>query len=218
MILAILACFLGVLIIGLIVFGGGQVFIPIFENFWNFLSNTFNLEITKDQIDTVITISNSTPGVVSTKFAAFTGILVSNGQWWGWIISFFTYLIFCLPSIFLMILSVKLIKNTEKNKYLSKVIKYLNPVLAGILFALAIQLFISITFPNIYFNDINLRYFGVKSTEKSSFFSGWRFIALIIYSIFFIIISIVWNIKKKPVFLLILISIITAFIVFEPWL
>ncbi|UWD34149.1 chromate transporter [Mesomycoplasma molare] len=218
MLSAIIFSLIAIVIIGIIVFGGGQVFMPIYQNFWLFISNKFDLNITQEKIDTIFTITNSTPGVVSTKFAAFTGILISNGAWWGWIVSLLTYLVFCLPSVFLMILSVKLIKNTEKNKYLKKVITFLNPVISGILIALAIQLFIAITFPNVYFNNLDLNYFGFKNSDKTVFFSGWRFIALIIYSLSFIVFSILWSIKKKPIIYLIIISVLCAFIVFQPWL
>ncbi|MBN3534392.1 chromate transporter [Mycoplasma procyoni] len=216
--LAILVSLLSVFIIGLIVFGGGQVFMPIFSSFWSFISDTFNLNITQEKIDLVFTISNSTPGVVSTKFAAFTGILVSNGAWWGWIVSLFSYLVFCLPSIFMMLLSIKLISKSKQNKYLANMMKFINPVVAGILISLAIQLLISTIFVQMQFNSSFGNYISFKNTEKSQFFSGWRFIALCIWVPVFAVFSFIYYYKKKPLYYLFIGGIISAFIIFEPWL
>ncbi|WGI36806.1 chromate transporter [Mesomycoplasma lagogenitalium] len=218
-ILLMLAVFLGIIIIALIVFGGGQVFMPIFQWFWTFLSQQFDLGITQDKIDTVFTISNSTPGVVSTKFAAFTGILVANGAWWGWIVSFFTYLIFCLPVILLMTFSMKVVKKTKENKYLVNMMKFINPILAGVLISLAIQLFISIIAPNVYFNEnFNQPYAWIEENSKSNFFSGWRLIVLVIWVPLFVGFSIFYYFKKKPLYYLFIGGIISSLILFQPWL
>lgn len=60
------------IVISLSVFGGGKVFIPVFLWLWNFLAKTFNLDISEVQINNVFAVSNSTPGVVSTKFSFVT--------------------------------------------------------------------------------------------------------------------------------------------------
>ncbi|WP_025755613.1 chromate transporter [Mycoplasmopsis cricetuli] len=218
MLLVSLFTLFGVFIIGLIVFGGGQIFMPIFQSFWLFIGKTFNLNITQEQIDTIFTISNSTPGVISTKFSAFTGLLVANNQWWGWILAFISYLIFCLPAIFMMLLSVKLLKKTEHSKYLKNLIKYISPVLAAILIALAIQLLISRLVPSLVFNQGIKNYLGWNSSsETAQFFKNWRFPVLIIWMIFYSALSFYLYLKKIPLFLLFIIGIVISFILFQPW-
>ncbi|WP_033161427.1 chromate transporter [[Mycoplasma] collis] len=217
----ILFSLLAVVIISLIVFGGGQIFMPIFQSFWLFLAKTFGFNITQEKIDLVFTISNFTPGVVSTKFATFTGLLISDNAWWGIFISILTYILFCLPAILMMIISIKLIKKSKQNRYLSNIIKYINPVLSGILFALGIQLLISTMLPNINFNRSINDYANLvdkNTSAKLSFFSDWRLIALFIFVPSYSIFSFFWYKKKKPIYFLFIIGLILSFIIFQPWL
>ncbi|VEU59546.1 chromate transporter [Mesomycoplasma neurolyticum] len=218
---AIFSSLIAMVIISLIVFGGGQVFMPIFQSFWLFIGKTFNLNITQKEIDLVFTISNFTPGVVSTKFSAFTGLLISDNSWWGILVSLICYILFCLPAIFMMILSTKLLKKSKQNKYLLNLTKYINPALSAIMLALSIQLLISTMFPNVIFNRSINNYFSwnnVKNNKKLLFFSNWRLIVLLIFVPTFSIFSFVWYQKKKPIYFLFIIGVILAFIAFQPWL
>lgn len=54
---------IGVFILGLIVFGGGQVFMPLFKSLWEFMGH-HGSHIDQSNIDNMFTVANSTPGVV----------------------------------------------------------------------------------------------------------------------------------------------------------
>ncbi len=205
----------GVFLLGIIVFGSGQVFMPLFKSLWELLDKN-GANINQDLIENIFTIANSTPGVIGTKFAAFTGYLISNGQWWGWLSLLLTYLVFAIPSILMIFWAYKMIAKTEQSKYLKNIIKYLRPVIIGILLTLSIQLFISTILPFVSFNNAS-SYLSLQKSSKSIFFSGWRFYALIFYTIFVIPESFILYRKKVNLFILIIIHIIVGMIVFQPW-
>lgn len=223
----ILVALLGVVVLGLIVFGGGQVFMPLFKALWHLMDKVHHIDHIDQKINDVFTIANSTPGVVSTKFALITGYLSANGEWWGWAAMFLTYLVFAVPSIIMVWWAAKLVNNSEKSKHLKLMTKYLKPVVAGIVIALAIQLFVGTAFPQVVFNNSVSHYMGVdKSTLDESarvtqygFFKGWRLWVLIPYSIVVTIESAWLYAKNKAsLFLLIVIHIVIGLVIFEPWL
>ncbi|NQZ65995.1 MAG: chromate transporter [Mycoplasmatales bacterium] len=211
----LIAC-AGVLVLGLIVFGGGQVFMPLFKSLWEFMSS-HGANIDADKIDNMFSIANSTPGVVSTKLATFTGYLAANGEWWGWLALILTYLIFSIPSIILVKIAYNWVSKSETSKYLKGMMLYLRPVIGGILLSLAIQLLIATAFPSVVFNESG-NFVGSKVTERSSFFSGWRKPVLISYVIIVIPESFFLYKKGVNLFNLIIIHMILGLILFEPWL
>lgn len=215
--LLLIAC-IGVLIIGIIVFGGGQVFMPLFKSLWELMSKN-GANINHSKIEDIFAISNATPGVVSTKLATFTGYLSANGEWWGWFALILTYLIFTIPSIIIVYWSFKFISKTDTSKYLKNILIFLRPVIVGILLALALQLFIATAFPSVVFNSSS-EYLAIdKTTPESKFFSGWRIYALISYSIIVPIETFYfYKIKKVNLFILIISHIVVGMILFEPWL
>lgn len=203
----LLIALVGVLVIGLIVFGGGQVFMPLFQSLWKAMGH-----VSDAQINNIFTITNSTPGVVSTKFSVFTGYLAADGAWWGWLSMILTYLIFVIPSIVMIWWAAKMINKSEQSKHLKLMTTYLKPVIGGIVLALAIQLFIGTAFPKLVFNGKD--YIGTKE----SIFTGWRLIVLIPYSIIVAIESAYLYSKKVNLFWLIIIHIVIGLVLFEPWL
>lgn len=203
----LLIALVGVLVIGLIVFGGGQVFMPLFQSLWKAMGH-----VSDAQINNIFTITNSTPGVVSTKFSVFTGYLAADGAWWGWLAMILTYLIFVIPSIVMIWWAAKMINKSEQSKHLKLMTTYLKPVIGGIVLALAIQLFIGTAFPKLVFNGKD--YIGTKE----SIFTGWRLIILIPYSIIVAIESAYLYSKKVNLFWLIIIHIVIGLVLFEPWL
>lgn len=210
--MALLLGAFGVIILGLIVFGGGQVFMPLFKSLWTMMS-ALGADIDDQKIDTIFTVANSTPGVVSTKFGLFTGYLAANGEWWGWLALILTYLLFALPSIFMIVWASKLVTRSEQSKHLKLMTTYLKPVIAGIVIALAVQLFIGTAFPKLVFNSTD-KMFGTRTT----IFTGWRLTALIIYSIIVSMESAyLYGKKKVNLFLLIAVHIILGFLIFQPW-
>lgn len=217
----LLVAVIGVLILGLIVFGGGQIFMPLFKSLWHMMDHVHHVDNIDQKIDDVFTLANSTPGVVSTKFALITGYLSANGEWWGWIAMFLTYLVFCVPSIIMVWWAAKMVNNSEKSKHLKLMTKYLKPVVAGIVIALAIQLFIGTAFPQVVLNDSVKHYAEINNhTDKiNTIFNGWRLWILIPYSIIVTIESAYLYAKgKASLFLLIVIHIAIGLVIFEPWL
>lgn len=175
MILILFFTLLMMCVISLSVFGSGQVFIPLFRWFWMFLEKTFNANISNDTINEVISISNLTPGLVSTKFAFFSGYLISNGYWYGYLAAILTYVVFALCAIMVLVFVMKNLKKFESSKTIQRIFIILKPVIAGIIFSLAIQLFISITFPFVTFNSSISSYFKIDFGKTNAiFFSGWR--------------------------------------------
>lgn len=175
MILILFFTLLMMCVISLSVFGSGQVFIPLFRWFWMFLEKTFNANISNDTINEVISISNLTPGLVSTKFAFFSGYLISNGYWYGYLAAILTYVVFALCAIMVLVFVMKNLKKFESSKIIQRIFVILKPVIAGIIFSLAIQLFISITFPFVTFNSSISSYFKIDFGKTNAiFFSGWR--------------------------------------------
>ncbi|QZE12343.1 chromate transporter [Mycoplasma sp. Ms02] len=211
--------FLALLIVPLIslsVFGGGQVFIPIFSWLWNLVGGNFN----EEAINQVLSISNMTPGVVSTKFAFFTGYLAANQWYLGIIFALVFFLIFAIPSIIVMSLTMKFVTTFEKNALMKRVINIIKPVIVGVILALIIQLFISNILPAFSFNKGVDNYLGLSTSELSKFFSlgSWRMWALIAFAIISIPLFLFLMNKKVKLFYLFLISVSLSFIIFQPWL
>lgn len=218
MLIALIVALLGLIIIGLIVFGGGQVFIPIFRSLWQLLAQSFGASIDNNQIETAITISNSTPGVVSTKFAFLTGYMISNGHWTGWLAMFLTYLFFALPSILIMYWAGKVLKSNNQSIILTKILTFTKPVIGGIMISLAIQLLLGVMLPQLVFNKSDTDYLNWSNDVKEQFFVGWRFIALLVWVPINLVISFILCRKNFSIFFLFMASIIFSLILFQPWL
>ncbi|QNM93451.1 chromate transporter [Mycoplasma sp. Pen4] len=214
-----------IIIISLSVFGGGQVFMPIFSWLWTLMHNNFGAsQLTQDKIDSVFTIANTTPGVVSTKFAFFTGYLVANGEWWGYLAVFLTYLIFCLPAIFVMALAMKYVKKFKTNKYIANMLIVMKPIVAGIMIALSLQLLISILFPEVIFNKSIDEYAKLSKPGASGYdvfiahgHGYYRNILLKIYVPVGIFGSYFLAKKKFSLFIIILINIAVSILLFAPY-
>lgn len=216
-----LPCFLATLatlIIGLIVFGGGQVFIPLFQWLWLTLTNYFGWDWKQSDFDGLIAISNLTPGVVSTKLAAITGFLVGNKQWWGLLILVLTYTVFVIPAILLMYYANKLFRQI-KNPYFLTNLKWMQPIIIGILLSLVGQLLLGMIFSNYTFNAPFHSYWTTTNDQKKQlFFSGWRFYVLL----FYVLAMVSWGMygywKKINFLIIFLIAIMVGLLVFAPWL
>ncbi|ADN69379.1 chromate transporter [Mycoplasmopsis fermentans] len=217
--LALLVALPFLVLISLSVFGGGQIFMPIFSWFWGLFREWFGSNITESDISQVFAVGNATPGILSTKFALVTGYFYANKEWWGFIVMFLTYLVFVIPPILMMKLAMKYSKKFENNKYLIKLINIMNPVVTGIIVALGFQLFIASVAPQVFFNKSFTNYVGINNdTQKALFYRGWRRIAVYCYVPVGVILSTTLYLKKVPVVALILSNIVLALIIFEPWL
>ncbi|MCU9938696.1 chromate transporter [Mycoplasmopsis felis] len=116
---------------------------------WTFLSSVFGSQISEEKINTVFAISNSTPGVVSTKFGFFTGFLAAYSDdgsvlWWGYVAMFVTYFFFCFYAIIIMLLAMRYIKKFKSNSFVKNMLIMLRPIISGIIFSLALQLLVQI--------------------------------------------------------------------------
>ncbi|CAL59376.1 Chromate transport protein [Mycoplasmopsis agalactiae PG2] len=217
--LMILTTIIFIIFISLSVFGGGQIFMPIFSWLWEFLNKHFATNIDSQTVSNLFTISNATPGVFSTKLAFATGYLVANGHWWGFIFTFFTYLTFVLVPFLAMFFSMKLMSSKNKSPFLQGLVKIMNPVIVGIIGALIIQLIIGIAFPQVIFNKSISDYAKIDNMKiKAQYFEKTGMPILFIYVLFTVIFSSIMYKKKFPVVLLILINVVLAFLVFCPWL
>ncbi|MDW2829451.1 chromate transporter [Mesomycoplasma ovipneumoniae] len=216
MILLISLTILGVALISLIVFGGGQVFMPVFNWFWLQLGE-LGLEIDQEKINQIFTVANSTPGVFSIKLAAVTGFLIADFGVLGWFLSFIFLMAFILPAIFLVVIWLKALNRvSQKNgsNFIKKA-QIFRPAIIGIILALAFQLFINLVLVNYAFNSNN-GYFVTK--EVSDFISGWRLWVFILFAIFWSTTVFILYLRKVNVFLLIIIGISLSLISLQPWL
>ncbi|AIA29715.1 chromate transport protein [Mycoplasmopsis californica HAZ160_1] len=221
--MALLALLVSIPLIALIslsIFGGGQIFMPIFNWLWESFNQWFSTNISRESIDAVFAVSNSTPGILSPKFAALTGYLVAGGEWWGYVAMILTYLAFVLPAILMMQLAIKYVDKFEHSPYLKRLIQIMNPVVTGIIIALSIQLFIATIAPNIYFNKSISEYVGWKNLtdQKLQFFSNWRRYVLYVYVPVGVGLNLSLYMKKSPMFALIIANVIVSLILFQPWL
>ncbi len=214
---SIIIVLLGCFVVSFIVFGGAQMFIPYFKILLvNFLG------IDNQTWESVLSITNATPGVFGIKIAMASGYLISSDQWWGWLLMMGTYLIFIIVPIVMILLISKKYQKIKTNKFMISFFKIMRPVIAGILSSIVINLFISLVVPFVGFNDLGTnfgeldKYFYLKS---SSFFSQWRYWCLLGWSIISIPIDIIL-IKKYniSILLLIIIQIIICMVLFQPWL
>ncbi|WP_338068675.1 chromate transporter [Mycoplasma nasistruthionis] len=202
------------IIVSLSVFGGGQVFMPIFAWLWSLIGKVFGANINEDTINNIFTVSNTTPGVVSTKFAFFTGYIVADGQWWGFIAMFVTYLVFCLPAIIIMVLAMKYITKFKNNTLVANLLLLMKPIVAGIMLSLAVSLLISIFTPEIKFNSSTADSYIQTS---SSYFVGYKNILLKIYVPVGIFFSWLAARKKWNLFVIILINISISLFLFADY-
>ncbi|MHA0272657.1 chromate transporter [Mycoplasma sp. 48589B] len=214
-IIGFLVCIPLIIFISLSVFGGGQVFMPIFQWLWNLMHSTFGVKsLDEEAINSIFTVANTTPGVVSTKFAFFTGYVVANGEWWGYLAMFVTYLVFCLPAIVVMVITMKYVKKFKTNSYVANMLIVMKPIVAGIMISLAISLLISILVPEYYFNSSTKGYTGIA---EYNYFTGYKNILLKIYVPVGIIGSYFLAKKKVSLFVIIVVNIIISILLFAPY-
>ena len=208
---------LGCLIISIVVFGGAQIFIPYFKIL---LVNL--LGVSPDVWNSVLSITNATPGVFGLKLAFISGFLAANGNWWGWLLMIVTYIAFIMVPIGLILLIFNKYKKIKETKFMIAFSKMMKPIIRGILCSIIINLFISILLPFVGFNDLsdninNLdKYLYIKTDQ---FFTGWRFWMIFAWTLISIPVE-YWIMKKYQIntIFIIIINIILCLIIFEPWL
>ncbi len=215
--LGVVVVILGCLVISIVVFGGAQIFIPYFKIL---LVNILGVE--QDVWNSVLSITNATPGVFGLKLAFVSGFLAANGNWWGWLAMIATYIVFIMIPISLILLIFNKYKKIKETKFMIGFSKIMKPIIGGILCSIIINLFISILLPFIGFNDLsdnihNLDKYLYFKTDQ--FFTGWRYWMILAWTLISIPTE-YWIMKKYQIntIYIIIINIILCLIIFEPWL
>lgn len=208
-----------IFLLGLLVFGGGQVFIPFFTWFWNLLPN-FGVEISQQDIRTIFIVGNSTPGVLSLKFTAATGLIISKFHWWGWLIAILFYLVFTLPAILLVVIwnKNKAKHQGKTNTFWMQLINLFRPAILGIIIALIVYLFINLIMVQHIFNTSHGYIAISKNVEKTSFFSGVRYWLLISFVPIWVCVSTILYLKKVNIFYILIGGLAAAMVIFAPWI
>lgn len=200
----------GCLIISFVVFGGGQMFIPYYKIM---LVNI--LKISEEDWNQVLSIANATPGVFGLKLSFVSGYLIANNNWWGFLLTFGTYTAFILVPIIFILFTFKKYTKHKNDKFMINFTKIMRPIIAGIFISIIVNLSISLLLPFVNFNNLN-NYFEWKN-EK--FFVGWRYYALVAWTLFSIPSEYVIMKKYKINSIqMICTNIVICLIIFQPWL
>jgi|GEM_PF-6509075 len=121
---------LGIFLIVLLTYGGGQVFIPMFENLLVQDQGIF----TSSEYQTIVGFVNSLPGPVGGKLAAYSGYFV--GGWFGFISASF---VFILPAFLMMLLIYKFIEHFQRSKFFTQLVIYIKPIVIGIFLSIIVS-------------------------------------------------------------------------------
>ena len=173
--------FLIFLKIGVVSFGGGYAMIPLIRE--EVLANGWMIE---EEFLNFIAIAESTPGPIAINMATFIGF----GQY-GFLGALLATLGVVLPSFIIILIIAALMRGIMKFTGVQAVLKGIRPVIAGLIFATGISLFVSILI-------------GI-SKIGDPFVFDWR--ALVVFSIVATISIVFKKIKKKPISAIVLILI-----------
>lgn len=132
-----------IVIINLITFGGGPVYIPIYEQFYTH----FNIA-SQDDYYVIVAIQNAFPGVTGGKLGGYAMYLEYGLL--GFILS---TLAFVIPGIILMLIAMKSFEKLRNSKYFNSVNEVTKPIIIAILVKIGIDFFVKA------FNSIDIYYF-----------------------------------------------------------
>ncbi|VEU74741.1 Chromate transporter [Mycoplasmopsis citelli] len=221
--MVILVSLVFIALVSLTVFGGGALFIPVFDWLWKFIPQNYpSVQISQDQINSFLAAGNATPGILSPKFAVYTGWVIAGNHWYAFLILILAYLAFMIPAISLLLIFRKIIRKNKNKLFVKTFFDFMFPVLIGVMISLSVSLFLRITYPFLSFNGAS-KYIKTdysKDLTKNgiyNFFKGWRLILLMIYSPIAIIVFIILIQRKTPIIYLIFASIIIGLVIFAPW-
>ena len=122
--------FLGFLKVGCFTFGGVYSAIPLIRDVvrsYGWLSD--------ETLTYMIAVSESTPGPIIVNLATYVGN--SQAGFWGAVLA---TLAVVLPSFFVILLIMGVLKNTLKNKYVQAILRGLKPCIIGIILATGIYM------------------------------------------------------------------------------
>lgn len=122
-----------IFLINLTTFGGGAVYIPIYEFFY---TDLFNI-VDQSQYFTIVAIQNTLPGVTGGKLASFAMYLTDGIP--GFLLGSF---VFILPFVFIIIITLKYLELIETSSTYQVVTTNIKPVVVGILLSISYDFFV----------------------------------------------------------------------------
>jgi len=121
---------LEILVIVLFTFGGGAVFIPMFER-----TLVESLGIFSAQTYTaIVAVVNSLPGVTGGKIASYAGFYEAGVL--GFIL---TSLAFIVPGIIMMVIAYKFVNRMKQSKIMQNISLYIKPIVVGIFLSIIVK-------------------------------------------------------------------------------
>jgi chromate transporter len=130
---------LSVLVVVFVTFGGGAVFIPMFEDMFVYRMEIFTLE----EYTNIIAILNAFPGPTGGKIAGYTGFVE-----YGVIGFTLASLAFVLPGTIMMLVSYNLVEKVKGSKLFKQLNLYIKPIIIGIFLSIVLKFSIT-SFNNI---------------------------------------------------------------------
>ncbi len=130
---------IGVFIIVMVTFGGGVVFIPMFEKL--LVEDLFI--VSSQEFTKAVAVANSLPGSIGAKLSAYVGFYKFG--WQGLII--FT-LVFVVPGIVMILIAYNFMEKLKTSYIMKKITLFIKPVVIGIFLTIIIK-FLKISVSNI---------------------------------------------------------------------
>lgn len=117
--------------IGLFAIGGGPATIPFLMD----LTNRHDW-YTKADVASMLAVSESTPGPIGINMATYAGYHAA-----GFLGGIFATLSLVLPSLIVIILIARLLKNFDKNPYVQAAFRMIRPAVTGLIAAAVLTIF-----------------------------------------------------------------------------
>lgn len=145
--------------VGLFGFGGGYAMLSLIQN--EIVEQ--NQWITTQEFADMVAISQMTPGPISINLATYVGFTI--GGIFGAVVC---TLSLCLPAIILMFIIIRILHKYKDNFYVSSVLRWLKPAVAGLIFTSALLLM----------NAFNFCDFGLGKDNISLLICAFCFVAI----------------------------------------
>lgn len=133
-----LQLFLSYLKIGFFGFGGGYAMISLIHNEIVVQQGW----LTHSQLSDIIAISQMTPGPIAINCATYVGYMVTGNIWGSLLATVAT----CLPPLTIMLLVARFYAKVRGNRYMTGVLDWIKPMMAGMMAAAALMFVNSETF------------------------------------------------------------------------
>lgn len=115
--------------IGIFTFGGGHAMIPLISEEMSQLG-----WLTDDELSQLIAISESTPGPFAINIATFIGSTQGGANFGTQLLcSLCATLGVITPSLIIILIIASIFQTFASNKYVRRIIKYVNPVIIGLI-------------------------------------------------------------------------------------